>query len=972
MLKLTERLYKLLRGIQLMLLLLSCGIGNAQLNTIGIPSIINYPKQQYQAGRQNWGICQDKNGLLYFANSDGLLTFDGRFWQLYPLPNKTIVRSVDIDEEGRIFTGGQGEIGYFQPDQQGRLVYFSLNHLVPPAETKFTDVWNICIQDKTVFFRTNKLILQYTGDRLILHRGANWSYLGKANGKILAVESTRGLLQFRQTGWEPAVRQGSFPMQSTVRGSVFIGNDSVLLTTQSHGVFLLNKDTLRRFSTPDIEHISKQHIYNAQLLSTGKIALITNLAGCYIIDTKGKYIQQFSKQEGIQNNHILSLLQDKDENIWLGLDNGIDLITYNNAIKNIFPEKEDRNSGYAAAIQDNFLYIGLSTGLYRVQLSGEKDLSYTLGKFEQVLQTKGQVWNLSVIHNRLLLGHTNGAFFIQQERARSMDNRTGFWNFQLGTGRYQNTMVAGTYSGLVVYPEADNMQNALPVNFESARFVVWHQDTIWVAHPYKGLYKIALNGSDQVHVQPYQDKQKLLSENYNKIYKIGEELILTTGNGIFSYDKQLGDFSRSEWLEKLFGRQGVSYLKADPYGNIWFCRNRKVGVVDRSGPEPRLIYLPELDDKIIAAGFEFIYPVDSSNVFIAGEKGFYHINYSAYKKNKYPVKAMIRSVRTNATDSAGLLYGGYAAISSIPSIRYRNNALHFECSAVLYGQEDNTEYQYFLEGFDPEWSAWTKKTERDYTNLPAGRYVFKVKTRNNYDNESPETSYSFEILPPWYQTWWANTLWILLIFTLLYLFYKLQQQKYRKQQATRLAEQQRKYAEEQERLQIQHQLEVEKNEREIVRLRNEKLEAEVEHKNQELASSAMNLVRKIEMLSQLKENLQTYQKQVESEKGQKEIHKLVKGLDKELDFKEEWERFTVHFDSVHSNFLQKLQQLCPALTGSELKLAAYLRLNLSSKEIAQLMNISVRGVETSRYRLRKKLELSNDTNLNGFLRSISQ
>ena len=116
-------------------------------------------------------------------------------------------------------------------------------------------------------------------------------------------------------------------------------------------------------------------------------------------------------------------------------------------------------------------------------------------------------------------------------------------------------------------------------------------------------------------------------------------------------------------------------------------------------------------------------------------------------------------------------------------------------------------------------------------------------------------------------------------------------------------------------------------------------------------------------LSKLKEDLVQYKTAPDASKATKEFQKILKLIDKELDHNEEWEQFAVHFDSVHTNYLKKLKDQYPSLTTSDLKLAAYLRLNLSSKEIAQLMNISIRGVETSRYRLRKKLELPNEMNL---------
>ena len=146
---------------------------NAQLNTIGIPNIFNYPKENYHAGRQNWGIAQDKNGVMFFANSQGLLSFDGVFWKLYPLPNKTVMRSIGIADNGRIYAGGQGEIGYFLPDARGQLIYTSLNNLLTTQQNQFTDVWNIVISGEKVFFRTNKRIFEYTKNKLTEYKGDN-------------------------------------------------------------------------------------------------------------------------------------------------------------------------------------------------------------------------------------------------------------------------------------------------------------------------------------------------------------------------------------------------------------------------------------------------------------------------------------------------------------------------------------------------------------------------------------------------------------------------------------------------------------------------------------------------------------------------------------------------------------------------------------------------------------------------------
>lgn len=904
-----------------------------------------------------------------------MLSFDGTFWRIYKLPNKTIVRSIAIHPDGRIYVGGQGEIGYFSPVPGGDLTYTSLNTLMPAGDNDFADVWNICFFEGHIFFRANKKIIEYTGHKIAVHNSTNWGYLGVVNGELFANEYDKGIVTYSNGLWRPRISKQQLPAGNfMLRTMLPLGKDSTMLVSLMHGLFILHRDTLSAFVTRDLQQIAGKNISAACLVSPDRIALSTNLAGCIIIDKKGKFIQRFTKHEGVQNNNVLGVMMDKDKNLWLGLDNGIDLVTYNNAIRSIYPDQADRNSGYTSLIHNDELYLGVSTGAYRIRLdTAAPDLSYTNGVFEFIENSKGQVWNLSAVNDKLLMGHNNGAYIIEGNRTVPLDTRTGFWAFQpLYTQRPSPMIVAGTYGGINFYDYKNGLITN-PVLFsqvESARFVAIGRDVIWIAHPYKGVYHIRFNENGILAAAKYNDSRKILSSNHNKVFKLGDRIVLTTDKGIFEYDDREQDFVRSAWLERLLGKAPVSYIKEDAYGNIWFCRDKKVGVADRSYEKSRIVLIPEIDGRIMANGFENINIIDSNNVLIAADKGFFHINYALYKKNRQSLQVLIRKVQSTLQVN-GLIYGGYGDVSPVPSVKHKYNSLHFECSSTLFGQEQNTEYSYYLEGFDKTWSAWSRKTERDYTNLPAGSYVFRVKCRNNSDNESSVSSFSFHVLPPWYQTWWAYALYVALFSSLIYLFYKRQQRKYKRLQQLKLQEQQRKYNEEQKQLQMQHQLEIQESEKQIIQLRNEKLQSEVEHKNTELASSAMNLVRKKEILSKLKEDLASYKNIPETDKANKEFQKILRVIDKELDHNEEWEQFAVHFDSVHTNYLKLLKEKYPTLTTSDLKLAAYLRLSLSSKEIAQLMNISIRGVETSRYRLRKKLELANDVNLFDFLISVT-
>ena len=180
-------------------------------NTIGLPEIINYSKPIYNAGRQNWDIKQDSNGLLYFGNNDGLLSFDGTFWKLYLLPNHTIVRSVEMSKDKKVYVGGQNELGFFAPDENGFLVYHSLVDLLPAKDRSFDDVLNICIYNNDIFFRTNKRIFQLSNNKITVYpTHSEWRFLGVSNNLLITEDLENGALLFQKGSWIPFLKNTSF------------------------------------------------------------------------------------------------------------------------------------------------------------------------------------------------------------------------------------------------------------------------------------------------------------------------------------------------------------------------------------------------------------------------------------------------------------------------------------------------------------------------------------------------------------------------------------------------------------------------------------------------------------------------------------------------------------------------------------------------------------------------------------------
>jgi ligand-binding sensor domain-containing protein/DNA-binding CsgD family transcriptional regulator len=940
-------------------------------NTIGLPDVINYSKQSYAAGLQNWDIKQDKNGIIYIANNEGLLSFDGRYWTLYPLPNRTNVRSVEVGSDNNIYVGGQDELGYFAPAENGRLVYHPLNEFIPAKDRSFGDVWDIVTYEKDVFFRTSTKIFKFSNQAVATYRAVSeWSYMGICNGRLMAHDFVNGLLQFENNVMTTMQTAGITLPNDAVTGILPGGKDSMLITTVKNGIFQLAGNTVSKLSSPNNGLFQNERIYSSIAINKEWLALATNNSGVYIIDLKGNIIQSFSKAEGLQNNNVLSIFLDNQRNLWLGLDNGIDFIAYNSSIKHITPFGQD-GSGYTAIVYNNRLYTGTSNGLYSVGLQQVNDLSFSKGNFQLVSNTKGQTWGMAQINNQLLLGHHEGAFVIQDNTAIPFSYDAGFWNFvPLSSTFPAQKVVSGTYKNLQFFNYYNGQftsAGAVPGFVESSRFVtIDENDHIWISHPYHGVYEVVQSPDGKYTVTTYTQQHGLPSILNNHVYKVKNEVVIATEKGVYVFDQKTKKFQPSAFYQKIIGNQSVRYLKEDATGNIWFIHEKTLGVMDFSGKEPAVIYLPELNTKMLS-GFEFLYAVNQQNIFLGGEKGFYHINYEKYKQTATNLNVQIRAVHIiNQTDS--LLFGGYFKAvnekqlqdkADIRSVGNGWKTIRFDFASPLFGLQSNLEYSYRLTGFDNNWSEWSKRTEKEYTNLPAGNYKFEVKVRNNLGNESEAAVYAFEMLPPWYQTIWAYLFYALLLTAAVYALFKWQQKKFNEQQAI--------HDEEQKRLQYIYDLERSKTESELVTLRNEKLEAEINFKNSELASSAMHLVKKGELLTKIKTELAHVMKVSDNPQAVSELKKMMKSVGEDDNMDKEWENFTKHFDKVHSDFVVSLKETHPSITNNEIKLCAYLRMNLSTKEIAQLMNISVRGVEISRYRLRKKLGIGTETNLFDYL-----
>ena len=940
----------------------------AQSVNLGNPPVLNFSKKEYKAGTQTWDVTQDKNGVMWFANNEGLLEFDGTHWRLYPLDNGTIVRSVQAGPDGKIYAGGQGDFGYFSPNDQGRLVYHSLKSLLPESERRFGDVWNIQALPEGVFFRTDNQLFRFDGRQIttLFPPGASLRFMGRWKGKLLVQDGNHLLYVFengrlRRLGNPDAFEHG------TISAVLAIHPDTILFTTIKDGIFFFDGHSFAPWKTQDDQFLKTNRIYCAGQLADGKIALGTSLNGLATLDGQRRIFHQVNKKSGLQNNTVLSLYAPRNGSLWLGLDNGIDFVDLHSPFSTLFPDGDLQGTGYSAQIFNGNIYFGTNTGLYATAwksyyLPGERR------SFSLVKNSEGQVWSLNELDGYLLAGHHEGAFEVQNLHARRLTNLQGIWKF---VQMSPDIAVAGHYNGLALFRKTANgwtFEGPLEGLAESSRILAKdNQGYIWMAHPYRGIYRIRVHPAERnVEAEFFNDRQGLPSDMGNHLFQLGEKIVYTGEKGVFDFDAAKGRFVPNQTFNQLFGEKTrVKYLRQDDAGNIWYVTGEETGVllVESGALEKKVrkVAIPELKEKLIG-GFQFLLPVNAQNVFVATGQGFILFNLAAYTSGDSTIRLVMHEIRLKGnTDS--LLYGGHAsgqALAGAIVVPSNRNTLHFAFSATDYPGGEYIRYAHFLEGAERGWSDWDTKPDLTFNNLNPGDYTLRIKAVNQHGLESAELTWSFKILPPWYASRLAYFFYFILLLGLVAgIIYR--QQKRFEQEKIEL-QTLHKHREE------QHRLHARRSEEAINRLQNEKLEAEVNHKNQELASATLHLVQKSEILNTIKVALERLKRKTpaSSDLG-KEIERIIRIVDHDASIDADWEQFSYNFDQVHSDFLKRLSSHYAHLSPNDYKLCAYLRMNLSSKEIASLMNISVRGVEASRYRLRKRLGLDTETNLSEFL-----
>jgi len=914
-----------------------------------LPPIVKYNSSIYSAGNQNWMISQDENHFVYFANNEGLLEFNGSNWTLYKSPNETIMRSVKVIGKN-IFTGCYMEFGFWTRQTDGRLKYTSLSQRINSKILVDEQFWNILNYDQWVIFQSlNRIYIYDTkkGTFKIVTPKDNILKSFKTSNSIYYQTVNHDLFEIENGASKLVVNNSLLKNNKIV--NVFSVEDGLLIHTQFNGFYKLSNGSFVKFNTEADSEIALSSIYSSQILADGSYAIGTVSNGIFILSKEGKVRYHITQNKGISNNTVLSLLEDFDKNLWIGLDNGINCINLQSPIRSYADETGMLGTVYASVLYENKLYIGTNQGLFCKDYLKDNEFRFIKG-------TKGQVWSLFVHDHTLFCCHDSGTYIIEGENAKQIFSQSGTWKIEVAPNKY-SVLLQGNYYGMSVLEKINNQwvfKNKISgFNYSSKYFEITNSNEVYVSHEYKGIFRFQLDfnysrGSKLfAYTTPLKGKNAGLCKFNNTIYYAYKD-------GIFALDKKTKQFNKSKSLSSVFDNDEYTSGKLilDNSNKLWLFSKSYINYFTlnklSSDLKKNVISIPSsLTNSML--GYENISQLSNSLYLIGTTDGYYTINLNDLVFNSQSVSITnISSNKLNENQKN-------CSIAEKGTLDYDENNISFSYTVPDYNKYINAEYQFLLDGFQDEWSEWSSKSTVNFKNLPPGDYTFKVRAK--VANSQPENTvaYSFTIYKPWYLTNFALIIYFLLVCLLAYFINKAYHEFYYKQN--------QKLIEENNLLLEIQELE---NEQQLMKLRNEQLSLDVDIKNKELAVSTMSLIKKDELLSVIKEDL----KKTSDEASSRSIKSVITTITKNISDDNTWNVFKDAFDTADKDFLKKVKQAHSSLTPNDLRLCAYLRLNLSSKEIAPLLNISVRSVEIKRYRLRKKMDLSHETGLVEYILSI--
>ncbi|MBK7698195.1 MAG: hypothetical protein IPJ39_05480 [Saprospiraceae bacterium] len=813
-----------------------------------IPDLINYKVSEYKAHNQNWAVSQSPDRWMYFANTDGLLVFNGNQWQKYVLPEHNIIRAVYCHRD-RVYTGAYGAFGYWVRDACGHHSYTSLAHLVPNKLLDKEEVWHITSDGKDVYFQSFSVLLRYDGQAIHhVKLPGSIMFLQFVNGNKIIQCIDSGLYEIIDNNNHRKIAHTDFFIGKTVTAILPQVQDTAswLITTASDGVFMMKNGVIKPWNTRFQNHFIVSQINKCFITDQGQTVMGTIRDGILVFDPNGSLLYHFNTSNGLQNNTVLAILQDRDGDLWA---------------------------------------------------------------------------------SQVICGHNEGTFSIKGHTAEKISSVTGGW-FTLPIA--DNIMLQGTYTGLVVFKKKGNewiFSNKIGQYPDPVKKVI-HQsgNKFWVAGPNTGLRLITINHdfSKVENVVNYGKNLGIRNEQNVEINLLNDKLMVFDGMYHYSYDETKDRFVLDPELNATTEPCQIRVLGDTLLTKIY---SDHLVFINQAGQKRNFPFIVNKD-------YHNICLIDSNTVGLCLSEGYAIVNLDFLSKPT-PKADMVFSLVWPSD-------GSCTAVSEREKIQlpYSRN------SGVIYFHtpEFKLHSTYFsrLKPLDTLWNPIGGDGKFAFNHLPYGNYTFEVK----YNNDVYKIE--FEIAAPWYLSKWAFLLYAFLTIVLIW-WMKLMFDRQLTRQKLRL---------EQENVRMLRER--------MIEMENDRLYQDNIAKSKDLANATMHLIQKNELIQEIKDELIQIRKSGDQTLTAHDFRNMMNQINENLTVQDDKNLFDANFEEVHADFLGKLKKEYTQLTADDLKLAAYIRMNLSSKEIAPLFNISIRGLENKRYRLRKKMNLPMDTNLTDF------
>ncbi|WP_282037726.1 helix-turn-helix and ligand-binding sensor domain-containing protein [Saccharicrinis aurantiacus] len=915
--------------------------------------ITNFKKDQYNGASKNWSITHGKQNELYFANDYGLLSFDGSNWSLNETPNNSTMRAISINENGRIYSCGFREIGYWEKDVKGELHYTSLTPSIEDQLLENEEFWTILQSDDALYFHSFSNLFRYKDnkfDKINLFGFVNYTTV--IDDTVIFSIHGHGIYTINDLKFEPLIESSFFNNKSIVFVISGENKNELIIGTRSHGLFIINKATqnISQWHNPNNDALSKNKINRGFDLKNGDIAIGTILGGLEILSKTGELMYKINTSDGLQSNNVYDISIDNFSNLWIASDKGIDFVSHQSKLA--YRKIKNANIGavYCAALHNKQLYLGTNQGLFYSPWNESKP------KFKLLKGTEGgQVWNCKVVGDELVVGHTDSTFVIKDNQIRKISDNTGGNAFtKIPESDY--TYIQSTYSDLVLYKKTPIGLEKIGTNKGFYNLINHlefdHVQNLWASHFYKGIFKINLTSkydstTSITHYNPNNTYNSKGGSNY--VYKIENRIVFTSHKGLYTYDDIKDSIIAYTSLNENLGihKNATQIIKA-PNNHYWFIGTNGVACFTINGLNVSLIkeFPVELFENQLIPRFKNISALDKNNALVGLENGYAILNTTTIEEGSEILgkKIYLRSFSTydnqNNIQKLNIDTNYY-------ELAHNNNNISLIYSSPYYSN-NTKKYKYKVEGLSNAWSEPQDEPKIELNRLSPRTYTINIKTINGWGKESDINQITIKILPPWYETNYAKFAYLIFILIIIYLIKIIStKQIINKEKQNRLIK-----------------------EKEIIELRNAKLKGEISFKSQQLANSTLGIIKKNELLLSLKDKIEKQKEQLGTRYPDKYYYDIVKKIEENISGQDDWKIFETNFTQTHESFFKNLMIRFPELTQSDLRLCAYLRINLTSKEIAPMLGITVRAVENHRYRLRKRLSLDSETNLTEFLLSL--